>query len=450
MNTPPLRIFPIFLLFPLAAGGLGCAAASKQQAPTLTAAKPETAVDPAERAAKITKWRAWEPKSLKKHRVEFADAGMSAELESVAAPKVECQKLGTGGMLCGAQVDLGTDDEGEKKELTCSVLVDKTPLPFGVLFKRTLGGRTIEEVPKLEIESTPHGAAARIVVPSNLDEEERTIFGTTKIAVAYGSGYTLACEDNNAGASAAFKRLASGFFGSASFRKPVTTPLLRTAFKHRRGDALRGFSVATILKEDEGYSETYSSFHFETDGKTWHVMDMQKLVERDAKGAIDSIRTVHWREGGSPAVLSAKPGESGKMRLKLEDGQKSDSLEITPQAPLSTELWEAPALLKVSSGAAQAHRYGFLSVNADGEPTIAYSALSRAKSGVLLEEVDHGGKKKKGAASPESVEKNEISLDDRGFSTKQVSADTIYERIFLEGDLPARPAAKARAGRRTP
>jgi hypothetical protein len=443
-------MFPIFMLLPLAAGGLGCGAAANRQAPTLTAARPEAALDPAERAAKIARWRAWEPKSLAKHRIDLADAGMSAELESASAPKVECQKLASGGMLCGAQIDLGTDDEGERKELTCSVLVDKTPLPFGVFFKRTLAGRTIEEVPKLEVEPTPNGAAARIVVPSNLDEEERTVFGTTKIAVAYGSGYSLACEDNNAGASAAFERISSAFFASASFRKPVTTALLRTAFRHRRGDALRGFSVASIVKEDEGYSETYSSFYFETDGKTWHVMDMQKLVERDAKGAVDSIRTVHWREGGSPAVLSAKPGESGKMRLKLEDGQKSESLEITPLAPLSTELWEAPALLRVSSGAAQAHRYGFLSVNADGEPTIAYSALSRAKSGVLVEEVDHGGKKKNTGASPESIEKNEISIDERGFSTKQVSADTIYERIFLEGDLPARNAAKARSGRRAP
>jgi hypothetical protein len=175
-------------------------------------------------------------------------------------------------------------------------------------------------------------------------------------------------------------------------------------------------------------------------------MDTQRLVERDAKGAVNSIRIVQWTNGESPTVLSAKPGESGKMRLKLEDGQKSDSLEITPQAPLSTELWDAPALLRVSSGAAQAHRYAFLSVNADGEPTIEYFVLTRAKSGVLIGEVDRGGKKKNRAASPESVEKNEISIDDRGFVTKVVSADTISERILLEGDVPARSTAKAGAG----
>lgn len=422
---------------------VGCGGAQPAAAPSAPAAK----VDPAEGLAKIARWRAWEPKQLQGRKIQFADLGMIAEVESAAEPEIGCQKLKTGSVICSVKIDLGKDDEGEPKGFGCSALVDRTPLPLGVLFKRALGERTVEEAPPVEVEATAQGTSARILVPSFEDHDGKTIFGTTKVAVTYGPGYSLTCEDNGAGGSAAFKRISTQFFASATFAKPAYAPLFRYAFKHRRGDSVLGFSFADVFKDEDGYSETHMSFSLEIEGKTWHVLDGQRFVERDGKGAVDSIRSVHWLEGQTPVVLSAKPGESGRMRIKLEAGDKHDSLELTPEAPLSTEVWEAPRLLSVSAGKAKTHRYGFLTVTDDGEPSIAYATLSRVKPGVVLEVIEDkaGGKKRKTSGDPPP--QNEISVDERGLATKQVSADAIYERILVKGEL-ASPAASAKGSKR--
>lgn len=421
----------------LAIAATSCATPASQGRTTT----PATKTDPSEAIAKIARWRAWEPKELPKHRIQFADIGMTAELESATEPKITCQKLQSGSMLCAAEVDLGNDDDGEHKAFGCSALVDRTPLPLGVLFKRTLGERTVEEAPAVEIATNKQGTMARIIVPSFARQEDGSVFGTTKVAVTYGPGFSLACEDNNAGANAAFKRITEGFFASATFAKPASTPAFRYAFKRRRGDTLLGFSLSDVFKEEDGYYETHAFFDLEIEGNVWHIVDGQRFVDRDEKGAVDSLRSVRWFEGTSSVSLSAKPGESGKMRVKLESGDKRDALELTPEAPLSTEVWEASKLLAVSTGKAKSHRYGFLSITSDGEPTIAYANLTRAQQGVILEEIENksGGKKRKSDA--EAPERNEISVDERGFATKQVSPDTILERILVEGELPAPAAA---------
>ena len=174
------------------------------------------------------------------------------------------------------------------------------------------------------------------------------------------------------------------------------------------------------------------------------MVDGQRVVERDEQGVVDAFRSTRWLNGTPPVILTAKPGEGGRMRLKLEVGEKRDSLELTPEAPLSTELWEAPRLLGVSSGKVKTHRYGFPSVSEDGEPTLAYATLTRAKQGVVVEEIERssGGKKRKVGA--ETPVRNELAVDERGFTTKQVSPDAIFERVLLEGELAAPAAAKAR------
>lgn len=449
---------PILIALPILSL-VGCAgpvrktrsARSATDAANATASTTPPTGDAAELGVRVARWRAWEPKGLSRRTVQFPDIFMSAEIESKAEPKVSCEKLESGSLVCNVGVDLGPDDDGDANGFSCTAVVSRIPLPFGLLFKQTLAGRTIEEVPIVEVENLPKDiTASRVVVPSYGERDQSTAFATTKVAVAYGPGYTLTCEDNGAGGSAAFRRISSRFFTSAAFSKMPPAPMLRAAFKQRRGESVRGFSLATVHKEEDGYWESHQSFYLETNGKSWSVFDGQQIVERDAKGAVESMRHTRWFDGGAPVVVSAKPGESGKIRVKVEGPGKSESIEMTPKAPVSTELWEAPALRKVSSAAGGSHKYAFPSISADGEPTLHYAALSRAKVGVVLEEIDHGTKKKKTSAEEEHVEKNEISVDERGFSTKQVSAENVYERLFLTGELPARSGAKAPARKKAP
>ncbi len=295
-------------------------------------------------------------------------------------------------------------------------------------FRGTLRDRTLEE--------------ARIIVPSFVANDGATLVGTTKVALAYGPGYTLGCEDNGAGASAAFERITSEFFASASFGERAITPLFRHAFKHRRGDTLLGFVLASVFKEEDGYFETHTSFELEIAGKTWQIRDSQRFVERDEKGELDSFRWTRWQQGIPPLVVIAQPNESGRMRINLEAGGKHGSLELAPEAPLSTELGEAPKLVALSSGKTTVHRYGFPTISPDGEPTVAYSTLTRVKPGLLVEEIESkaAGRERKPGVEPAA--RNEISIDERGFSTKQVSSSSIFERILVQGELVVPAAAK--------
>lgn len=430
----------------------GCASAQAPKTPPNSPAPPSSAAakaaDPAETLAKIARWRAWEPKQLPKQRIQFADIGMTGEIEAATEPKISCQTLDTGGLLCSAVVDLGKDADGTPRGLSCSAFMDRAPLPLGLIFKGALGDRTLEELPTVEVETNKQRVVAQIIVPSFVAQDGQTIFGTTKVAVAYGPGYTLACEDNGAGASAAFKRISSEFFASASFGELAITPLFRHAFKHRRGDTVLGFVLAHVFKEEDGYFEAHTRFELESTGKGWLASDSLRLVERDEKGEIDSFRWTHWQHGAPPLVLTATPGESGRMRIKLEAGEKHDSLELTPEAPLSTELWEAPKLLALSSGKTTVHRYGFPAISPDGEPTIAYSTLTRVKPGLLVEQIENkaGGRRRKPGVEPAA--RNEISIDERGFSTKQVSPSSIYERILVQGELVPATAKRTPRGAR--
>jgi hypothetical protein len=137
----------------------------------------------------------------------------------------------------------------------------------------------------------------------------------------------------------------------------------------------------------------------------------------------------------------AKLTEGGKLRLKATVGNKSDSLEVTPKEPLSSELWLAPALLRLSKGDATSVKYSTLDLNEDGEPALAYTALTRKTPGVLLEEYTSA---RKGAAEAARVRgQDELVLDDQGFVKKQVSTGDVMELLYKFGQLPAEALAKA-------
>ena len=132
-------------------------------------------------------------------------------------------------------------------------------------------------------------------------------------------------------------------------------------------------------------------------------------------------RWFRWYEGTS---------EDGKFRLKSERAGKSDALESTPRAPLTTELWAASELSKVAKGKSASYRYATLGFDDAGDPKFSYITLSRSAPGVLLEE------DKKAKGDLKGALKDELHLAADGTVTKEVATSFVSERIYSFGKLP--------------
>ncbi len=411
----------------------GCAPAEGRVASSAAAGG-----DPSIMAAQVQRIRGWEPTGLKTFHFELPDGLMSADVDAKAPPKVECKNAEGDVRNCNIVLDLGKDDEGAPRTLECAAAWGPVPLPFGILVKTSLGKMGLNEPPRVDVgwaKGSDGGLVARFTANVSYQANDRVLVGTAKLAARYAPGHTLFCADTAGGAEQAVQRLTTQLFDSAKVKGLTDGLVIQTAAKERRGQAATGFRFDFVRKgEDGGFIEVKSSFHMKSTDTTWDVNDFAMSVTRDAKGSVEALRELFWLGAQRAVVLSAKPGEGGRLRIKLEANGKSDALEMTPQAPLSTELWESPSLLRVGSGGAPKHRYAFLAVSDDGEPTLAYSSLTRLRPGVVQEEVEMHGKKAKDA---QKQQRNELSLDDRGLVTKQVSSDSVDERIHLSGTLPA-------------
>jgi hypothetical protein len=409
----------------------GCGAVNPP--PTRTA---QSAADPAEVAARVQRIRSWEAPAMKKFHIDLPDGVMSADVEAMQAPKLACKNASGESRTCTIEIDLGKDEDGDPKSLECAANWSATPLPFGIMVKAALGKFGLNESPRIDVGWNPGpdgGVIARFAGNISNETDDHVLIGTAKFAARYAPGHTIFCGDASGGGEKTVTRLVNQLFESSKVKGLSEGVLMQNASKERRGDTSTGFRYEYVRKnEDGGLVEVKSAFHIATSEKTWDVRDFSASVERDSRGSIESLKEMFWT-GGHAVVLSAKPGEAGRLRLKLETNGKTDALEITPQVPLSTELWESASLLRVGSGGTPSHRYAFLALSDDGEPTLSYSNLTRIRPGVIQEEVEHHGKKPKSA---DKTEKNELVIDERGFVKKQVSSDTVDERLHLSGSLP--------------
>jgi hypothetical protein len=413
-----------------------------------------TGTDARQRAATLQRIRGWEAPPLKMFHVELPDGLMSGDVESKTPPKVECKNLDDNSRSCAIVLDLGKDADGDPRTVECAATWNPVPLPFGVMVRAALGKFGLDEPPRVNVgwsKGKDGGLVARFNANASYETPENTIVGTAKLAVRYTPGHTLFCSDTAGGAEATMLRLTNELFDSAKVKGHGDGIVIQDATKERRGDAPTGFRYSYLRKgEDGGFSEFSTAFRVMSTDEHWDVRDFLRSATRDEKGNIESLRQVYWLNPKHTFILSAKPGEQGRLRLKLESNGKSDALEVTPRAPLSTELWESPGLLRVGAGSSPKHRYAYLAVSEDGEPTLAYSNVTRIRDGLVQEEVEMHGKKQKNA---EKAEKNELSLDERGFVVKQVSSDSVDERLYFSGTLPfttpasASPPAETRAAK---
>jgi hypothetical protein len=410
-----------------------CGRAAPPPAKTPAAAKHEAPVD---KTAKIRKWLAREVEPVALQRVDLMNGFATGEIESKTPVVPECKAAENGATVCTLVADLGQDpdDADAVSNVICSASTAVSAL--GPVLKASLESASLDETPALAVDTVGEGLATRFMANTTEPDGDNILVGTQKLATLYAHGYMVTCFDKRAGGRKTFERVTGHFFESLKFKSVVT--VFAFGYRMRVGDRTAGVRYASIAKrqgDESGFVEQNTHFWLDTDGKTWSIKDRVSVAERDIKGAIQKMENLFWFEGQGPAVLSARPSEDKKFRLKYEVGDKSSGLESTPKAPLNTELWAAPELLKVSAGSARNYRYAFLDL-IDSDPAFHYLTITRSAPGVLAEaqEAMPGPGAKDKSAADES--KDELQIDARGLVTKEVSSHSVSELVYTWGDLP--------------
>lgn len=431
-----MRRFSIgsFVVFSTVSAVLGGCASSphKVHGPKTSAAEDNDA--PAKTVAQLM---GRENGPFKKHRLDLFGGLATGEYESTGPAAPECTKDADEDQSCSLKLGMGEDEDGEPFDIVC--FVDTTPRgPFGTVVAHRLDGMGLAEPPKVAVRKVGEGIAVDWVANTQGQTAEgATLVGTAKIATLFSQGYSATCSDTRAGGRATFRRVVGDFFASLRFapnpKRPTQAAL---GWDVRRGDRSSGFRYALVEKRMDGKpgtAEMHFSYAMESDGKTWKSIDGNLVVLRDPNGKVDLYRNAASAHDGTKlAVLSAKPAEDGKFRLKSERAGKSDAIESTPRAPLTTELWAASELSKVAKGKASSYRYATLGFDDAGDPKFSYITLSRSAPGVLLEEEED----KKAKGDLKGSLKDELYLAADGTVTKEVATSFVSERIYSFGKLP--------------
>jgi hypothetical protein len=428
---------PLAFLFVTALTAPALVACGQAPPPPAKAAAPAAHADTqASRAATLKKWMAREVAPAPHQKVDLFEGYASGEIESLGPVHPECKQGDNGSTICTIVADLGKDQDDPEQTSSIACVATTAVGAVGPTLKADLGNAQLDEVPTLGVETVGQGLAMRFVANTTEPDGDNVLVGTEKLAALYAHGYMVTCFDKRAGGRKTFDRVTRHFFESLSFTSTVT--VFASGHRVRAGDRTAGLRYASIAQrsgDPSGFVEQYDDFWLDTDGKTWSIKDSVTVVQRDAKGAIEKLEDLYWLEGQGPAVLSARPSEDRKFRLKYEVGEKSNGLESTPKAPLNTELWAAPEFLKVSAGSAAKYRYSFLDL-IDSDPAFHYVTITRAAPGVVsqAQEALAPGQAKDAAAAAEG--KVEAQIDPRGLVTRAVSSRAVWELVYTWGKLP--------------
>ena len=399
-------------------------------------------------AAELTRLMSRESGTFSKHRLQLFGGLVTGEYEASAPSKIECTTEATDGdSSCEVRLALGQDSDGDPNDILC--LIDTTPRgPFGAVIANRLQGGGLIETPNLTVTKIGDGASVELVANWLKPAEDVNTVGTLKVASYFSQGYSATCSDIRPGGRKTFDRVVGAFFRSMKFSaNPKRPTFLTAAYDFRQGDRSTGFRYSLVEKRiggKAGSAELNLGFHLKTDGKTWQTMDSSLLVTRDEAGNVDLYR--HALSGGNGqthAVLTAKPGEDRKFRLKIERGDKTDALESTPKAPLTTELWSAAEFAKVARGARPSYRYATLGIDDSGEPEFRYVSITRSSASVLLEEEESAKKNDKDLAG---ALKDELHVSSDGLVAKEVGTSSVSQRLFAWGKLPDASGMAAAVG----
>jgi hypothetical protein len=435
------RFAPLFLVSLGLVGTVGCADARTGRHATTPKTAARSVADP---AVEYRRLMSRENGPFSKHHLQLFGGLATADYEAVAPSKPECTAADADGdSTCEVRLALGADQDGDADDILC--LIDTTPRgPFGTVIAHRLDGAALVDLPQFSVAKVGEGVTVEFVADWVKHAEDVNTVGTLKVATFFSQGYSATCSDVRAGGRKTFARVVGDLFRSLKFAPNPRRPAFMTAaYDLRQGDRTYGFRYGLIEKRlggKPGSAEVDFSFRLQTNGKSWNTMDTSLLVTRDANGAVDLYRRAFAGGDKTVAVLSAKPSEDRKFRLKVERGDKSDALESTPKAPLTTELWSAGEFAKVARGARPGYRYAVLGLDDSGEPAFKYISITRSSSDVLLEEEESDKGRDKGLAA--SL-KDELYVTGDGSVTKEVSTDSISQRIFTWGKLPSNAAMAA-------
>jgi hypothetical protein len=424
-----LSSLPVLFLCSLA----GCASPTKSERPTMNALNA---------TAKIKAMLSAESQPAPMKKVALLDGLASAEVESNATPRPECEQTDGGDRTCAFQMDLGKDTADSEVSMSCNVTT--AFMPFGPLVHVVMDKYSLGELPAITTKAVGEGVATSFVVDAMREDQQHVLIATLKVATFYSKGYVARCVDINAGNREAFARVTNHFFETLKLApNPRHQTLFTAGYTVRVGETTNGFRVSMITKQGDGFSEQGTEFRIHTDGKTLNVSDVAHVVDRNEKGGVEKMQYLVWSDGQGPAVLSARPSEDKKFRLKFEAGQMTNGLESTLKAPLNTELWAAAELRDVAGGSAPSYRYAFVDL-IDRDPSFNYVTLTRASQGVLLEDVEETSNKDKKA---KGSTKDELHIDARGLVTKEVSSASVTELVSTWGELPELARSKKDGGK---
>lgn len=375
------------------------------------------------------------------HPVRLLDGVVMGRAESRVAPVSECETSDEG-FICEVELDMGKDEEGEPQGIHCMVGTDLEQ--FGLIVKAAQGPTVLLEPPVLEVEPRGPGVAATFTANNGMHDETSASVGTIKISSLYAEGYMATCFDLVSGGRATFERVVGGFFDSLELgERPHEPTLFSMAYRVREGDRTVGFRygyVVTDAKATPRFTEHAASFYLRTDEQSWQVRDFEADVVRKEDGTIERYRQQFWRDGQGPFVLSAKPAEHGRFRIKAQAGRQIDAIELTPKAPLGTELWAAAQLGRLVSHETEEHVYAWPTMN-DGDPSLSYLFLTPGPQGVVLEQTRRHARFDE-APDPQDDVRDELHVDARGLVTKEVRTSSVDELLFARGEVPGPDGTK--------
>ena len=312
---------------------------------------------------------------------------------------------------------------------------------FGIVVKKATEGAALAETPTLEAKAVGEGIGVSFSSNTTKEDAQNVYIGTAKVASLYAHGYEASCFDIQAGGRKTFARVVEHFFDGLHFAPNPSAPAVAAfGYQTRVGDRTGEASATTSspsARRRRASSRSPRASGSRPTANRGRCATAPPSSSATRRARVEKMSNLLWLDGKGPLMVSAKPSEDKKFHLKFEAGEKSSGLESTPKAPLSTDLWSAPELARVSTGASQSYRYAFLDV-IDSDPSFHYLTITRSAPGVLLEgdeAVSATGKKPVKAEA--AAERDQLFVDARGVVTKEVTTHAVSELVMSWGELPA-------------
>lgn len=391
---------------------------------------------------KVARMMAREQGPYGKHELSLFDGRIEGRAESTTKPRIECENEDDQ-QTCTVTLDMGTSETGKPSAIVC--VVSTGLQPFGQQIHHVAREPKALAQPTFDAREEPYGLSGHFAVDALVEEEGQPTLMSLKLSTLYSHAQTFTCLDLQPGGKETFKRVVGDLFASLTFEDPAGyTQKHSLGYVKRQGNEAKGFRFVQVGQVDDETVQTSLYFTLEQSKEQWQTLDRDVFTLRDRGGDLSKYQARHWMHSLGPVVITAKPSEGGKLRIKVENGNKSNALEMTPRADISTEERMAPELMALARRRGKTTRYGIPGLDEDGDPTLFYSVLEHHEPGIVHERVvSHADFNKKTDEAP-----SELHVDAYGVVTRQVDADHIIELVHREGQPSGLRTFRTKVSRR--